>query len=86
MQYLSKLYCKNKSKTFNWCRCYYRDEAFSEEYFTRIAFKKAGNGSLSIRLIESFFLSIHTATPSLECYERTLYTPVLLDESLQTIM
>ena len=28
------LYCKNKPKTFNWCRCYCRDEAFSE-YFIR---------------------------------------------------
>ena len=32
IQQLSKmlLYCKNKSKTFNCCRCYFRDEAFSE--------------------------------------------------------
>ena len=37
---------------------------------TRIAFKKASNGSFSIWLIESFFLSIHTATPFLKDYEQ----------------
>ena len=52
------------------CYAYFSDRWISDvttdlASVTRIAFKKASNGSFSILLTESFFLSIHTATPSL---------------------
>ena len=71
------------------CYAYFSDRWISDvttdlASVTRIAFKKASNGSFSILLTDSFFLSIYTATPSLEVYEQAYI--VLQDESLQVIM